>query len=62
MCIIADAYMTKGNVYDSKSYIPRMKYIKETFGFDIKKCGVDSGYIVAQHFIGDRNYSILYFF
>ena len=42
--IIVDAYITKGNVHDSVPYIDRMNYIKETFGFEIKRAAVDSGY------------------
>ena len=42
--IIVDCHITKGNIHDSVPYINRMEYIKEKFGFDIKKCAVDSGY------------------
>ena len=42
--IIVDCYITKGNIHDSVPYINRMEYIKEKFGFDIKRCAVDSGY------------------
>lgn len=42
--IIVDAYITKGSVHDSQPYISRLEYIKETFGFDIKAVGLDSGY------------------
>lgn len=42
--IIVDCYVTKGNVHDSNPYISRLEYIKDTFGFNIKKCAVDSGY------------------
>ncbi len=42
--LIVDCYITKGNVHDSIPYISRIDYIKNTFGFDIKKCALDSGY------------------
>ena len=42
--IIVDCYVTKGNVHDSNPYVSRLQYIKNTFGFNIKKCAVDSGY------------------
>ena len=42
--IIVDCYITKGNVHDSIPYIDRMEYIKNKYGFDIKRCAVDSGY------------------
>lgn len=42
--IIVDCYVTKGNVHDSKPYIDRIEYIKNTFNFDIKKVALDSGY------------------
>ena len=42
--IIVDCHITKGNIHDSVPYINRMEYIKEKFGFNIKKCAVDSGY------------------
>ena len=42
--IIIDCYVTKGNVHDSKPYIDRMEYIKNTFNFNIKQVALDSGY------------------
>ena len=42
--IIVDCHITKGNVHDSVPYIDRMEYIKNRYGFDIKRCAVDSGY------------------
>lgn len=42
--IIVDCHITKGNVHDSVPYIDRMEYIKNKYGFDIKRCAVDSGY------------------
>lgn len=42
--IIVDCHVTKGNVHDSKPYIDRMEYIKNTFNFNIKKVALDSGY------------------
>ena len=46
--IIVDAYITKGNVHDSSPFIDRAEYIKYKFGFDIKKYGVDSGYLTLD--------------
>lgn len=42
--IIVDAHITEGNMHDSKPYISRLDYLKETFHFQIKRCAVDSGY------------------
>lgn len=42
--IIVDAHITKGNVHDSQPYIARLKYLKETFQFEIKAVALDSGY------------------
>ena len=42
--IIVDCYITKGNVHDSIPYIYRMEYIRNKYGFNIKRCAVDSGY------------------
>ena len=42
--IIVDCYITKGNVHDSTPYIDRMEYIKNNYGFNIKRCAVDAGY------------------
>ncbi len=41
--IIVDARVTKGNVYDSDPFIERAEYIKNKFGFELKKCAVDFG-------------------
>ena len=41
--IIVDVYVTKGNVHDSGSFIERAKYIKNKFGFELKKYAVVSG-------------------
>ena len=46
--IIVDSYITKGNVHDSVPFIDRAEYIKHKFGFDIKKYGVDSGYLTLD--------------
>ena len=35
--MIVDAYITKGNVHDSVPFIDRAEYIKNKFGFNIKK-------------------------
>ena len=42
--IIVDCYITKGNVHDSIPYIYRMEYIRNKYGFNIKRCAVDAGY------------------
>lgn len=42
--IIVDAYVTKGNVHDSKPYNNRLEYIENTFKFKVKKVALDSGY------------------
>ena len=42
--IIVDCHITKGNLHDSQPFIERMEYLKDTFGFNIKEVGVDSGY------------------
>ena len=52
--IIVDCYITKGNVHDSEPFIKRAEYIKNTFGFVIKKYAVDSGYLtldIKKYFI-----------
>lgn len=41
---IVDAYVTPGNVHDSKPYISRVEYILGKYGFHIKNVGLDSGY------------------
>lgn len=55
--IIVDCYITKGNVHDSEPFIKRSEYIQKTFGFSIKKYGIDSGYLtldIKKYFI-DHN-------
>lgn len=42
--IIVDAYMTEGNIHDSKPYNDRLDYIEKTFNFKVKKVALDSGY------------------
>ena len=59
--IIVDAYITKGNVHDSEPFIERAEYIKRTFGFDIKRYGVDSGYLtldIKKYFIENNIYGV----
>ncbi len=59
--IIVDAYVTKGNVHDSVPFIDRAEYIKRTFGFDIKKYGVDSGYLtldIKKYFIENNIFAV----
>ncbi len=41
---IVDAYVTPGNVRDSKSYLSRLDYILRKYGFQTKNVGLDSGY------------------
>ena len=60
--IIVDCHITKGNVHDSVPYIDRLEYIKNTFGFDIKKCAVDSGYDtldIKKYFIDNRIFGVI---
>lgn len=59
--IIVDAYITKGNVHDSVPFIDRAEYIKWKFGFDIKKYGVDSGYLtleIKKYFIENNIFGV----
>ena len=55
--IIVDCHITKGNVHDSQPFIKRMEYVKETFGFEIKEVGVDSGYdsVDIKKYFKDNN-------
>ena len=60
--IIVDCYVTKGNVHDSMPYISRLEYIKNKFGFDIKKCAVDSGYDtldIKKYFIDNNIFGVI---
>ena len=59
--IIVDCYVTKGNVHDSGPFIERCEYIKRTFGFDIRKYGVDSGYLtldIKKYFIENNIFGV----
>ena len=59
--IIVDTYITKGNVHDSGPFIERAEYIKNTFGFNIKKYGVDSGYLtldIKKYFIDNDIFGV----
>ena len=59
--IIVDAYITKGNVHDSGPFIERAEYIKRTFGFEIKRYGVDSGYLtlnIKKYFIDNNIFGV----
>ena len=59
--IIVDAYVTKGNVHDSGPFINRTEYIKNKFGFDIKKYTVDSGYLtldIKKYFIENNIFGV----
>lgn len=60
--IIVDAHITEGNVHDSKPYTGRLDYIKNTFGFEIKKCAVDSGYDtleIKKYFIENKIFGVI---
>ncbi len=60
--IIVDAFVTEGNVHDSKPYIGRMEYIKDTFNFKIEKCAVDSGYDtldIKKYFIENKIFGVI---
>ena len=59
--IIVDCYITKGNVHDSEPFIKRAEYIKDTFGFTIKKYAVDSGYLtldIKKYFIDNNIFGV----
>ena len=59
--IIVDAYITKGNVHDSQPFIKRTEYIKKTYGFEIKKYAVDSGYLtldIKKYFIDNNIFGV----
>ena len=59
--IIVDAHITKGNVHDSGPFISRAEYIKRTFGFEIKKYAVDSGYLtldIKKYFIENNIFAV----
>lgn len=60
--IIVDAYVTEGNVHDSKPYTSRLDYIKEIFNFKIEKCAVDSGYNtldIKKYFIDNNIFGVI---
>ena len=60
--IIVDCHITKGNVHDSQPFIERMEYIKDTFGFNIKEVGVDSGYDtleIKKYFKDNRIFGVI---
>ena len=59
--IIVDCYVTKGNVHDSGPFIDRCEYIKNTFGFEIKRYAVDSGYLtlnIKKYFIDNNIFGV----
>lgn len=59
--IIVDCYVTKGNVHDSGPFIDRCEYIKNTFGFDIKRYALDSGYLtldIKKYFIDNNIFGV----
>ena len=60
--IIVDCYVTKGNVHDSVPFINRAEYIKNTYGFDIKEWGLDSGYDtleIKKYFEENKIYGVI---
>src|SRR5574344_1308524 len=59
--IIVACYITKVNVHDSNPFINREEYIKEKFGFNIKKYAVDSGYLtleIKKYFIDNNIFGV----
>ena len=59
--IIVDCHITKGNVHDSGPFIDRAEYIKKTFGFNIKRYAVDSGYLtleIKKYFIDNNIFGV----
>lgn len=59
--IIVDCYITKGNVHDSEPFIKRCEYMKKTFGFNISKYAVDSGYLtldIKRYFIENKIFAV----
>ena len=59
--IIVACYITKGNVHDSEPFINRCEYIKHKFGFNIRKYGVDSGYLtldIKKYFIENNIFGV----
>jgi hypothetical protein len=59
--IIVDCYITKGNVHDSTPFINRAEYIKNVFGFNIKKYALDSGYLtldIKKYFIDNNIFGV----
>ena len=60
--IIIDAHITKGNVHDSNPFISRMEYIKKTYGWKPKKCGLDSGYDnleIKEYFVDNNIFGVI---
>ena len=55
--IIVDCHITKGNVHDSQPFIERAEYIKNTYNFEPKQWGLDSGYdtIEIKKYFEDNN-------
>ena len=56
-----DAYVTKGNVHDSGPFIERAEYIRNKFGFELKKYAVDSGYLtlnIKKYFIDNNIFGV----
>lgn len=59
--IIVDCYITKGNVHDSEPFIKRCEYMKKTYGFNISKYAVDSGYLtldIKRYFIENKIFAV----
>lgn len=59
--IIVDCYITKGNIHDSEPFIKRCEYMKNIFGFNIRKYAVDSGYLtldIKRYFIENKIFAV----
>lgn len=59
--IIVDCYITKGNVHDSEPFIKRCEYMKKTYGFNISKYVVDSGYLtldIKRYFMENKIFAV----
>ena len=60
--IIVDCYVTEGNIHDSVPYIDRLDYLYKTYGFNIQKCAVDSGYCtldIKKYFIDNDIFGVI---
>lgn len=55
--LIVDCYIRPGNVHDSKSYVERMEYIQNKYGFGVNSVALDSGYYSKDilKYLEDKN-------